>query len=266
MKLFVISDIHSFYTPMKKALDEKGFEINNPDHLLIVCGDLFDRGEETLKVLDYINSVPNKILIKGNHEILLMDMLYRMWPEWHDKSNGTMRTFDHLIDRFILKDENNEYDMLDAYETVKKEMKKFQEQFVNYFETKNYIFVHSWIPLEIFYTGDELFPIKDRTDWKEKWRDASQYEWNEAMWVNPFDTAQDGLNKTGKTIVFGHWHCSYGWYLEKEKKNEPCGEFGDFAIWEPYINEEQGIIGIDRCTAYTGECNVLILEDDLLDS
>ena len=25
-KLFVVSDIHSFYTPLKKALDEKGFE------------------------------------------------------------------------------------------------------------------------------------------------------------------------------------------------------------------------------------------------
>ena len=42
-KFFVTSDIHSGYTPLKKALDEKGFDPNNETHWLVVCGDCFDR-------------------------------------------------------------------------------------------------------------------------------------------------------------------------------------------------------------------------------
>ena len=259
MKIFAISDIHSFYTPMKKALDKAGFEIGNENHLLVVCGDLFDRGNETLEVYNYIKSVPNKVLVKGNHEVLLRDYIDRGYPEYYDRHNGTDKTINALIDCYV-----NEWDEDFKWEHMSDDIQNFHSQFVNYFETENYIFVHSWIPMEIFYTGDKLFPMEDHADWKEKWREATQYEWNEAMWGNPFDIAQNGLNKTGKTIVFGHWHCSYGWYLEKENKREPCGEFGDFAIWEPYINKDQGIIGIDRCTAYTGECNVLVLEDNLL--
>lgn len=46
MTYFVTSDIHGFYTIFKKALKKAKFDINNKDHVLIICGDLFDRGEE----------------------------------------------------------------------------------------------------------------------------------------------------------------------------------------------------------------------------
>ena len=38
-KFFVTSDIHSFMNPLKRALDEKGFDPTNKDHWLVVCGD-----------------------------------------------------------------------------------------------------------------------------------------------------------------------------------------------------------------------------------
>ena len=81
------------------------------------------------------------------------------------------------------------------------------------------------------------------------------------MWDNPFKRWQEGLNKTGKTIVFGHWHCSTGHSIASD---EQIPEFETDAIWKPFIHDN--IIGIDRCTAYTGEVNVLVLEDDFLDS
>ena len=91
-KLFCVSDIHSFYTPMKKALDEAGFDPNNKDHILISCGDLFDRGPDSEELFLYIMSLPNKILIKGNHDILLEELCTRGFPYSNDKSNGTVRT------------------------------------------------------------------------------------------------------------------------------------------------------------------------------
>jgi len=46
-KVFVASDIHSFYDDMIRALQEKGFEQNNEDHLLVLNGDALDRGNKS---------------------------------------------------------------------------------------------------------------------------------------------------------------------------------------------------------------------------
>lgn len=53
MKFFAISDMHSFYDPMIDALDQAGFEKNNPEHTLIVCGDAFDRCKRDDKNLEW---------------------------------------------------------------------------------------------------------------------------------------------------------------------------------------------------------------------
>ena len=91
------------------------------------------------------------------------------------------------------------------------------------------------------------------------WREAGNDRWENSMWGNPFFLASQELNKTGKTIIFGHWNCSKGHQMLGHCKNE----FGEDAIWEPCY--AKGIIGIDRHTTYTGEVNVIVLEDEFLD-
>ena len=95
MKYFVVSDIHSFYSELKKALDIAGFNKRNKDHTLIVCGDIFDRGPETVKLYKFLTSIPKKrcILIKGNHELLYEKLLEKKLPESYDFSNHTVDTF-----------------------------------------------------------------------------------------------------------------------------------------------------------------------------
>ena len=51
-KLFVVADIHSFYEEMIKALSEQGFDREDPDHIFVSLGDLFDRGPSPLECLD----------------------------------------------------------------------------------------------------------------------------------------------------------------------------------------------------------------------
>ena len=79
MKYFVVSDVHSFYDEMVAALTSVGFDYNNPDHILVSCGDLLDRGNKTLETLKYVNGLPKerKILIRGNHEDLLTECIKR---------------------------------------------------------------------------------------------------------------------------------------------------------------------------------------------
>ena len=60
-KIFAVSDIHGHYMEWKLALDEAGFSPDNKEHLLIVCGDFFDRGDENVSVFNYLNSIQNKI-------------------------------------------------------------------------------------------------------------------------------------------------------------------------------------------------------------
>lgn len=254
-RLFCVSDIHSHVTPLKKALDEAGFDLNDENHWLISLGDAFDRGAESKEVLKFLMNLERKVLIKGNHDILLKDLCEREFPYHHDKSNGTCRT---VIDLGYFNGRNFD----ECCRTTWNKTARYRELLVNYFETQNYIFVHSWIPTikkEKPHPADKWIPLTTN-DWMEDWRNAAEVEWEDVMWGNPFILADQDLNKTGKTIVFGHWHCSAG---HKMLGKCEC-EFDDDAIWEPCYFKNT--IGIDRCTAYTGEVNVLVLEDNFLDS
>ena len=247
-KLFVTSDIHSYCNELKAALDTAGFDENNEDHWLVVCGDCFDRGPDSTKVWKFLRALDRKVLIKGNHEQLLVQCCERGWPGSHDISNGTVRTIYHL-------GYGDEFDEMCRYTLAK--VGPFIDSMVNYLETKNYIFVHSWIPaiskdnLPAHYTRSRRF------EWNPDWRNADQEDWDAATWGNPFDMAENGLNQTGKTIVFGHWHCSTGW-----AKAEGREEFGDNAKFDPYFGD--GFIAVDACTAYSGKVNVVVLEDEFI--
>lgn len=69
------------------------------------------------------------------------------------------------------------------------------------------------------------------------------------------DAAHDGVIIKGKTIVCGHWHCSYG-HARYERK---CLEFSADADFSPY--SAKGIIAIDACTAHSHKMNCLVIND-----
>lgn len=246
-KLFVISDIHSYYDEMKNALDDAGFDQENENHWLIVCGDLWDRGSQPVEVMTYLQSLPRKVLVKGNHETLLQDLCDRGYPGSHDYSNGTFDT----VCEFGNAGLGNSFDecCLVAYQRTK----NIIDSMVNYFETKNYIFVHSFVPLKnldglpMYYTKNRKFAIDP------EWRYAHASDWEAARWGNPFDLAKQGF-LPDKTLVFGHWH-TYG-----QRPEDYIGE----DLFDPIYGD--GYIGIDATTALSGKVNVLVLEDEFLEN
>ena len=263
-KFFVSSDIHSAYTPWINALKEAGFDEHNEDHKIVVCGDLFDRMDESEQVYDwvcYMLQHNRLIYVLGNHESLMTECIERGYPASHDWSNGTAKS---IID--LAPHAENFYD---ACAVVYDKVTPLFNKAVNYFETKNYIFVHGWIPvickdnLPSYYTRNRKF------EFNPDWRNAHFSEWEQARWLNGMDMARKGFVEPEKTIVCGHWHCSYGHYIDALKEaiaNDTdlmVEEFGDTAIWEPYYGN--GVIAIDRCTAYTGKVNVLVIEDEFLE-
>ena len=54
MKYFVVADIHGFYTKLINVLSEKGFNPDDSNHKLLICGDLLNRGPEAVQVQNYV--------------------------------------------------------------------------------------------------------------------------------------------------------------------------------------------------------------------
>lgn len=286
MKYFVVSDIHSFGNLLERTLKKCGFNKRNKNHTLIVCGDVFDRGLDTIKVYEYLKSIPKKrcILIKGNHESLYFDLLTKYYPDPHDFSNGTVLTFaqiagyelDAVYDLRTADSQGlssmfgDKYDMdpkyLDLWRDIKKKVRESEitkwlqsKQWVNYYELDKYIFVHSFIPLT--YVGERslsedyclYYGWVQYFEFKEDWRNSSNEQWEAASWGCPYKFFDAGLfNKeveNGKVLVCGHYRCS---------------EFN-----KRYLNREfydlyygKNLIAIDATTALSNKINVFIIDED----
>lgn len=253
MKFFVVSDIHSYFTPLKQALSEAGFDENNLNHWFISCGDAFDRGSESEELLYYLMSLKRKTLVKGNHDLLLEELCKREFPYSYDFNNCTVKTINSIGGA------GEGYPFDRCCENTWNRTAAYRDLLVNYFETRSYIFCHSWVPLNCLDNLPKHYVKNRQFEYDPNWRNANQSSWEQAMWGNPFELAAQELNKTGKWIVAGHWHCSTGW-----AKDEGRSEFNDDAKWEPYVNESQKFIAVDRCTAHTGEVNVLVLKDEFI--
>ncbi len=252
---FVCSDIHSFYDEWMLALDSKKFDINNPEHKIIVCGDLFDRGKQTVQCYEFAKKMLEEkrmVYVLGNHEQLMLNLLHQVSfgvdIGGHHISNGTLSSLAHFMGK-------SEYDIICGVFTTKEFDKAFSTisdlinySCVNYFELGDFIFVHSWIPT----TEDDVGNFIIDPNWRPK-----KADWNRALWGNPFDEWAYGVGSPeGKTVVVGHWHTSYA----HSHFNNDGTEWGVDANFD--IFKRNGIIGLDACTAFTHMVNCLVIEED----
>ena len=248
-KYFCVADCHSFFTEMMEALNKEGFDINNPDHIFVSIGDLFDRGNESREMLEFVNSIPSerKILIRGNHEVLMRQMLCRDWPRSIDKRNGTWQTACDLT-------------QVDKAEVMEK-MRKNAAWWKYYHNTKwyevvgDYILVHGWIPSEGHYTYDgssahiNAIPM-------DKWDEIDDEMWeNYFTWYNGMEMWNYQSRIEGKTVICGHWNTSWGWM----KLRGACmNQYDGDAIHDAFI--DNGIVALDACTVVSHKVNCFVFE------
>ena len=259
MKYYVVADIHGFCSVLKQELQDKGFFDDTEPHKLIVCGDLFDRGQEAVALQEFILELMRKdeiILIRGNHEDLLFRMMDSMEvgiPVLHSyhSRNGTVDTVRQLVGKDTVWFDTR----TDAVLTRLKHtplMTTIIPSMVDYFETRNYIFVHGWIPChqqKVTTTYSLYEPMDD-------WRGANEEQWQDARWINGMEAAYKGITEPGKTIVCGHWHTSFGHALYEGKGSV----FGGDADYSPYYAD--GVIALDACTVYSQKINCIVIEDE----
>lgn len=257
-KIFIITDVHSFYDEMIEALDELGFDRNNEDHILISLGDLLDRGPKPLECLNYINSLPKnrKILIRGNHEDLLEEALARGFFLSHDYHNCTIDTCAKLAEMDMQDILDHELTLFAAIDKIKNrpELNEYLNSLVDYFEMGEYVFVHGWVPTQ-YKNGMPIYNI-DMGLWKDG-------DWEDARWTNGM-RQWSGAPLKNKTVVCGHYHTSwghavlhsYGVEFDDEYYEDSGEEYK--AHFEPFVDE--GIIALDSCCAYSGFLNCVATE------
>lgn len=248
---FIVADVHSYYDEMMKALNEKGWDINNPDHIFVSLGDMFDRGPQSREVMDFLMSIPKdrRIFIMGNHELLMNEMIHRGGALYHDIANGTQRTawdltgYDYDEDACIAMCEDRDWN------------EYFNEcQF--FVEVGNNIFVHGWIACGNEDLGYKMYSHGDSYYYMFNWRDASARTWVEATWINGMKAWSQGVREYGKTIWCGHWHTSWGHaYLHDYGVEWP--EDGGKAHFSPF--KDEGIVAMDACTAFSHKVNCEVI-------
>lgn len=259
-KYFVITDIHGFYDEMMSALNEAGFDINNPEHIIINLGDSCDRGGKPKEVLEFLMNLYKQgraILIRGNHETLMVEAIWRGNFQSHDKHNGTEETAKILTGEkfslaacFAMKDCKLFWDYYDAT--------------IDFYETDNAVFVHGWIPYKMEMSTDEKYKSLPElyrpcvATYDENWREGN---WEDARWQNGMMMWSKNIRVPGKTVYCGHFHANFGRaYIDKTHPEWPEEDKIAEFDWSPYVNEQ--IVALDGCTAYSGKVNVVVIDGD----
>ena len=245
MRYYVLSDLHGFCTLFLSTLREARYESYQGAKRIVLLGDLFDRGSEAVEMQDTLLRLMDEnrvILIRGNHEDLFEDLVTSDHgrPLQHHVHNGTYDTLEQLTGmkgggwgrgiKLAKAGRETPY-----YRTILPAM-------LDYYETPNYIFTHAWVPLS------------GGTGYRSDWRTADAADWREARWVNPMDAVRTAKGEK-KTLVCGHFHCSYGHWRYESKGSE----YGPDADFSPYTTK--GLIAIDACTAYSRKMNCLVVDD-----
>lgn len=288
MRYFVISDLHGYYTLFKESLDKCGYSVDNPNHTLVVLGDIFDRGEECREIYNFLKSIPQErvVLVRGNHDYLLFQLLHQDLPDDIGYGNGTVLTacqmayktkeswktkYQALQDldytRYFLG--NSTSNLRSKWKTVIKralasDMYKWftSSQWVNYWEIDKFVGVHSFVPVYLkeplisqrtlshIYYGETQYFIPN-----EEWREAASSAWEHATWGCPYVFMDAGFfpEEGEKTLICGHYRTdAFHTHYEPETSKS-----GDFSI---YYSKK--IIAIDGTVAYSKRANVLVIDEN----
>ena len=185
-------------------------------------------------MLKYFEKLHHKVLLRGNHEDLLLKLLQTGKVLPHNYINGTMQTLENFFGRYSIDPIDDTIDFSGKTRTVDR-ICAFIEETVDYFETENYVFVHGWLP--------------EKGDTAEARRAAGGDAWAKARWIKWTERYTGNRPLADKTLICGHMPSFYAANRTEDDSSIFCGE---------------GLYAIDAGTYNTNRVNVLVLEDTLL--
>ena len=127
---YVISDIHGEYALFVELMRKIAFSERDE---LYICGDIIEKGEDSVKLLKLISMMPNAHAIRGNHEEAFLDYYYSLMRENED--------YDAVLERL------REYIFGDGH-LLTWDLVEYIEELPYYLETEDFICVHAGLPLD----------------------------------------------------------------------------------------------------------------------
>lgn len=212
---FIIGDVHGCFDELQILLQSW----NVSEESLVFLGDLVDRGpkiKETLEFARQLQIEMDAIILKGNHEAMLEEVLHTpnvYWPRY--ERNGGLTTLAALSGRNI-----DQLALLTYQERTElfihtcPWLKEWLGGLPLYVEYGDWIFVHAGVDLTL-----------------ANWKDTAVEEF---VWIR--QAFHEGENTTGKRIVFGHTP-TFNLNVNQDAVN----------IWE-----QDGKYGIDGGAVYGG--------------
>ena len=243
-----ISDVHGEYDKMILSLNAVNFDKNKD--VLVSLGDLFDRGPDSKKVLEFVMSCPKRILIWGNHDLRLQELVDGAHYNKYDRMNGvpdTVRSFlgenisDWAIPAALFR--------FSHCETIKL-LRKYFKECVFAAEWDNLIATHAWLP-----------HISSSTEVLLSWRNIKSKEvWTEATWSDTERIFKYNSCYPNKPLIVGHWHA---WRLAISCGEHRMKDVGDGIDCSTFISPNGKLIAIDGCANYEygGVVNTYVYED-----
>ena len=254
--LYLVSDVHSYYDSLIRALTEAGF-FEDETGKLVLLGDALDRGTQHLELVKFLLKLKEDgklVYIMGNHEEILSDMLQSISNRTFQSKfssyaiNGTFESavglanmyFDHEAGELRCYAANNwchmDYDQAQEYadefaSRVRESIyyRELHRCAIDYYETEHYVFCHGWIPVGIVDCENERFYT-----YNPDWRDADYTSWRRARWLNGMEVAvKYGAVIPDKTVVCGHFNTAWGHnFLHGNygRNNDPFVDYGIIAI------------------------------------
>ena len=196
MREIFITDIHSQFTKFDNLL--KSANYNKEEDLLIVGGDYFDRGPESVEMAKWLEDNyenPNTVLLRGNHDLALISLVSGdtsteafLDIEFMKKCNG----LDVTLEALVGKDYHINMSYKEMTECINKRFPRLLsalESTKYYHETDKAIYTHAKLP--------------------ENYASRYKKTWDRAVWTNSDSWANSMNLKTRtdikKPIYIGHY-------------------------------------------------------------
>lgn len=179
--IYAMSDIHGCYDEFMEMLQKINF---SKEDKLYIIGDVIDRGEHPIKLLNYVRNQENMTMIMGNHEKMMFDAVSGM-------GKNVMKRFDHNFNLWY----RNGGDITD-HQFMKLD-KKEREEILLYLKglplgmeviagQRNYILIHGG----------------PTPNFVEEWNNGKLNE--DILWERIDHCSSEDIVYPGKIIVVGH--------------------------------------------------------------
>jgi len=173
--LYFTSDLHGAYDLFIQLLEKIHFSSQDQ---MIVCGDVVDKGPDSIKLARLILSQPNMRCILGNHE---HQFLKYYWALMRNAENNFDEILKKLQEYFPNDGHLLTWELVDALEALPP-----------YIETEAFICVHAGLPLD---ANKNILPLQEA--------EIEQLV-NDRLFKEPTI-----LPNSNKCVLFGHTPTSY---------------------------------------------------------